>query len=107
MSFFKKYIEAEILRIATATGYRWGYLMDIFGELAGAGIADLQIIKDLAESKALEGGETVSEKEKDLLKNLAENLDKLPELKKGEFIGYAKCMADLNDKKEENENQSA
>lgn len=40
----------------------------------------------------------MNEKEKELFKSMAECLDELPEVKKGEFLGYAKCMADMKRK---------
>lgn len=33
--------------------------------------------------------------EKDLLKSMVENIDELPDIKKGEFLGYAKCIQDM------------
>lgn len=40
----------------------------------------------------------MNEKEKELFKSMVECLDELPEVKKGEFLGYAKCMADMKRK---------
>lgn len=41
------------------------------------------------------GTKLMNENEKEIFKSMAEYLDDLPEMKKGEFIGYAKCMADI------------
>ncbi len=37
----------------------------------------------------------MTDKEKELFESMANSLDDLPDIKKGEFIGYAKCMADM------------
>ena len=42
----------------------------------------------------------MSETEKDILKTIAEALPEMPDIKKGEFLGYAKAMADSKKKRE-------
>lgn len=44
----------------------------------------------------------MSEKEKEILKTMAEALSEMDDLKKGELLGYGKAMVDLK-KKEEHE----
>lgn len=40
----------------------------------------------------------MTDKEKKLFASMVNSLDDLPDAKKGEFIGYAKCMADMKRK---------
>lgn len=44
----------------------------------------------------------MTDKEKKLFASMADCLDDLPDAKKGEFIGYAKCMADMKRKTKAN-----
>lgn len=43
----------------------------------------------------------MSEKEKDIIKTMAEALPKMSEMDKGYFLGYAEAMVAQKDKKEE------
>jgi len=43
----------------------------------------------------------LSEKEKDIIKTMAEALPKMSEMDKGYFLGYAEAMVAQKDKKEE------
>lgn len=47
--------------------------------------------------------DTLSQKEKEILKKMAEALPNMPEIKKGELLGYAKAMVDLKKQKKEEE----
>ncbi|MGC4018360.1 MAG: hypothetical protein QM793_03455 [Muricomes sp.] len=40
----------------------------------------------------------MSETEKEILKTIADALPEMPDIKKGEFLGYAKAMADAKKK---------
>lgn len=43
----------------------------------------------------------MSETEKEIIKTIAEALPEMPDIKKGEFLGYAKAMADAKKKKKQ------
>ena len=42
----------------------------------------------------------MSEREKEIFENIAEALPYMPDIKKGELLGYAKAMVDLKKEKE-------
>lgn len=47
----------------------------------------------------------MSEKEKEILKTMAEALPEMSDMKKGEFLGYAKAMADFKKAQEQQEKE--
>lgn len=51
-----------------------------------------------------QGDMRMSEKEQKIMETIADALPKMSDMKKGEFLGYAKAMADL--KKEDRKNSS-
>lgn len=53
----------------------------------------------------MEGEKYMSEKEKEILKTMAEALPEMSDMKKGEFLGYAKAMADFKKAQERQEKE--
>ena len=47
----------------------------------------------------------MSEKEKEIIKTFAEALPEMSDMKKGEFLGYAKAMADAKKKKQKKDDK--
>lgn len=43
----------------------------------------------------MNGVNTMNEKEKEMLKNIAKALPLMSEMRKGEFVGYAQALVDL------------